>query len=189
MSGTNRKILSALLIADGILLMGAALFFDTTVLLNTQIGFLSASLVMLGSMRSYRRMVDTRVENEIITTDIDKDVIDRLEDSHDLYSEEIKEEPVEDIRSAIKEEKARLKANRRSLFEVLRDTKAALSLYRVGAYVVLILGFMYLNRHGMLHLLSYLFAVGLPPFITAGVLVFAKSSHNEDTLQGTSNNI
>ena len=175
MSGTNRKILSALLIADGILLMGVALFFDTTVLLNTQIGFLSASLVMLGSMRSYRRMVDARVENEIITTDIDKDVIDRLEDPHDLYSEEIKEEPVEDIRSAIKEEKARLKANRRSLFEVLRDTKAALSLYRIGAYLLLILGFLYLNRHQMLQIPAYLFALSIPPVVIVAILVNEKA--------------
>jgi len=183
MSGTNRKIVSALLIADGILLIIAGLFFDETVLLNTQIGFLSSALVMLGSMKSYRRMVDARVENEIITTDIDKDVIDRLEDPHDLYSEEIKEEPVEDIRSAIKEEKARLKANRRSLFEVLRDTKAALSLYRIGAYILLILGFMYLNRHSMLQLFPYLISLGLPPLILAGVLVFDKASYSEDTLQ------
>ncbi len=183
MNVTNRKIVSAFLIADGMLFVASGLFFDKSVLLNTQIGFLTSALVMLGSMKSYRRMVDARVENEIITTDIDKDVIDRLEDPHDLYSEEIKEEPVEDIRSAIKEEKARLKANRRSLFEVLRDTKAALSLYRIGAYVLLILGFMYLNRQGMLHLFPYLFSLGLPPFITAGVLVFAKASYSKDTLQ------
>ncbi len=171
MNGTNRKIVSALLVADGMLLVASGLFFDETVLLNTQIGFLTSALVMLGSMKSYRRMVEARVENEIITTDIDKDVIDRLEDPHDLYSEEIKEEPVEDIRSAIKEEKARLKANRRSLFEVLRDTKAALSLYRIGAYILLILGFMYLNRHGVLHLPPYLLSLGLPPFLIAWMML------------------
>ena len=171
MNVTDRKVLGAFLAADGVLLTVSGLFFDKSVLLNTQIGFLSSALVMLGSMKSYRRMVDARVENEIITTDIDKDVIDRLEDPHDLYSEEIKEEPVEDIRSAIKEEKARLKANRRSLFEVLRDTKAALSLYRIGAYVFLILGFMYLNRHGVLHLLSYLLSLGVPPFLMAWVML------------------
>ena len=170
MNGTNRKVISALLVADGVLLVVSGLFFDETVLLNTQIGFLTSALVMLASMKSYRRMVEARVENEMITTDIDKDVIDRLEDPHDLYSEEIKEEP-EDIRSAIKEEKARLKANRRSLFEVLRDTKAALSFYRIGAYVLLILGFMYLNRHGMLHLLSYLLSLGLPPFLMVWVML------------------
>ena len=179
MRGTNRKILSALLIVEGILLMGTALFFDTAVLLNTQIGFLSASLVMLGSMRSYRRMVDARIENEIITADIDKDVIDRLEDPYDLYSEETKAEPVEDVRSAIKEEKARLKANRRSLFEVLRDTKAALSLYRVGAYLLLILGFLYLNRHHLLQIPAYLFALSIPPVVIVAILVNERGQNEE----------
>jgi len=171
MTNTNRDILRTLLIADGLLIFVSAAFFTMDILLNTQIGFLSATLVMIGSMKSYRRMIDARVENELITTDIDKDLIDKLEDPHDLYSEEIKEEPVEDVRAAIKEEKTRLKANRRSLFEVLKDTKAALSLYRIGAYFVLVLGFLYLNRHGLLNIPSYLFSLGLPPLIIVILLV------------------
>jgi len=171
MTNTNRDILRTLLIVDGLLIFVSAAFFTMDILLNTQIGFLSATLVMIGSMKSYRRMIDARVENELITTDIDKDLIDKLEDPHDLYSEEIKEEPVEDVRAAIKEEKTRLKANRRSLFEVLKDTKAALSLYRIGAYFVLVLGFLYLNRHGLLNIPSYLFSLGLPPLIIVILLV------------------
>ena len=181
MNVTDRKIVGALIGIDGLLLLVSALFFDEKVLLNTQIGFLSASLVMLGSMKSYKRMVDARVEHEVITTDIDRDVIDKLEDPHDLYSEERVEEPVEDMRTAIKEEKKRLKANRRTLFEVLRDTKGALSLYRIGAYVLLILGFLYLNRHGLLHLPSYLLSIGLPPLIVAFMLVSARVSESTPT--------
>jgi len=181
MRGINRKILTALLLVDGLLLIGAALFGGYESILNTQTGFLSATLVMLGSMKSYKRMVDARVENEVITTDIDKDVIDKLEDPHDLYSEEVKEEPVEDIKAAIKEERARLKQNRRSLFEVLKDTKAALSLYRVGAYAVLALGFLYLNRHGILHIPLYLFSLGLPMLVIVFVLVSDKAVYREES--------
>ena len=181
MNVTDRKIVGALIGVDGLLLLASALFFDEKVLLNTQIGFLSASIVMLGSMKSYKRMVDARVENEVITTDIDRDVIDKLEDPHDLYSDENIEEPVEDMRTAIKEEKKRLKANRRTLFEVLRDTKGALSLYRIGAYVLLILGFLYLNRHGLLHLPSYLLSIGLPPLIVAFMLVSVRVSESTPT--------
>jgi len=181
MNVTDRKIVGTLIGIDGLILLASALFFDEKVMLNTQIGFLSASLVMLGSMKSYKRMVDARVEHEVITTDIDRDVIDKLEDPHDLYSEEHAEEPVEDMRTAIKEEKKRLKANRRTLFEVLRDTKGALSLYRIGAYVLLVLGFLYLNRHGLLHLPSYLFSIGLPPLIVAFILVSARVSESSQT--------
>ena len=181
MNVTDRKIVGALIGVDGLLLLASALFFDEKVLLNTQIGFLSASMVMLGSMKSYKRMVDARVENEVITTNIDRDVIDKLEDPHDLYSDENIEEPVEDMRTAIKEEKKRLKVNRRTLFEVLRDTKGALSLYRIGAYVLLILGFLYLNRHGLLHLPSYLLSIGLPPLIVAFMLVSVRVSESTPT--------
>jgi len=183
MTGTNRKILTALLIVDGLLIFVSAAFFSMEVLFNTQIGFLSATLVMIASMISYRRMVNARVENEVVTMDIDKDVIDKLEDPYDLYSEEIKEEEVEDVAKAIREEKARLKENRRSLFEVLRDTKAALSIYRVGAYMLLALGFLYLNRHGILHIPSYLFSLSLPPFVIVTLLVRDKAAYREDVLE------
>jgi len=183
MTNTNRDILRTLLIVDGLLIFVSAVFFTMDILLNTQIGFLSATLVMIGSMKSYRRMVDARVKNELIATDIDKDLIDKLEDPHGLYSEEIKEEPIEDVRAAIKEEKTRLKANRRSLFEVLKDTKAALSLYRIGAYFVLVLGFLYLNRHGLLNIPSYLFSLGLPPLIIVALLVRNKAVYSEDSLK------
>ena len=183
MRSINRKILSVLLVADGLLLVASSVFGGNEAVWNTQIGFISATLVMLGSMRSYRRMVDARVENEVITTDIDKDVIDKLEDPHDLYSEEVKEESVEDIKAAIKEERARLKQNRRSLFEVLKDTKAALSLYRVGAYFLLVLGFLYLNRHGILHIPLYLFSLGLPMLIIVFLLVNNKAVYSEDAVE------
>ncbi|MCF6206051.1 MAG: hypothetical protein L3J47_04040 [Sulfurovum sp.] len=183
MTTTNRKILQALLITDGLLIFVSAAFFGMETLLNTQIGFLSAALVMLASMKSYKRMVDARVEHEIVTMDIDKDVIDKLEDPHDLYSEEVKEEPVEDVRAAIKEEKARMKASKRSLFEILKDTKAALSVYRIGAYLLLVLGFLYLNRHGMLQLTAYLLSLGLPPLLVVWTLLKNKPSDREDAVE------
>lgn len=183
MSDTNRKLLVALLIADGLLLFAAAIFGSKVAILNTQIGFLSATLVMLGSMKSYRRMIDARVEHKIITTDIDKDVIDKIEDPHDLYSEDTPVEEPEDLRSAIKEERARLKQNRRSIGEVLRDSKGAFSAYRLGAYVLLVLGFLYLNRHGILQIPLYLLALSLPPFIVVGILVWNKESDSEDRVE------
>jgi len=183
MRSTSRKILQALLIVDGLLIFIVAIFFNIDILLNTQIAFISATLVMLGSMVSYRRMVEARVENEVITMDIDKDVIEKIEDPYDLYSEPVEEKEVEDVRAAIKEEKARMKAQKRSLFEVLRDTKAALSWYRVGAYVLLALGFLYLNRHGILHIPAYLFALSLPPLIIVILLVQDKAPYSEDAIK------
>ena len=89
MNKLTLQILKALAIADVVVILLSIIFFDIKTLWNTQIGFISASLVMLASMKSYKRMVDTRVELNIITIDDTRDTIDKLEDEHDLYSEEI----------------------------------------------------------------------------------------------------
>jgi len=139
---------------------------------------------MIASVISYRRMVTTRVANGIVTMDDGKDVIDKLEDPHDLYSEEIEEitktEEAKDVTEVLSEEKAQRKANRRSLGQTLKDSKAALSIYRLAAYAVLILGFMYLNRHGLLHIPSYLLALSLPPVIIVVMLLTQKENHSQD---------
>ena len=181
MRSISIKILKVLLAVDFVLLLVAAFFGGKVWILNTQIGFISATLIMVASVISYRRMVNARVELGIIPIDDDKDVIDKLEDPYDLYSEEITEsEEEQNLAEVVKEEKEKRKENRRSLGQTLKDTKAALSLYRLGAYAVLNLGFMYLNRQGLLHIPSYLLALSLPPMIIVIMLLTQKENHNKD---------
>jgi hypothetical protein len=176
MSKFTLQILKALAMVDSVVIVLSIIFFNIKILWNTQIGFISASLVMLASMKSYKRMVDARVEHNIIIIDDTRDTIDKLEDEHDLYSEEIVEDDTVDIRDAVKDEKARMKNNRRSLGETIRDTKAALSLNRIGAYVVLILGFFYLNRHGLLMTPAYILALTVPMLVVVFVLLSNKEN-------------
>jgi len=183
MSKLTLQILKALVIVDGVVILISIIFFDIKMLWNTQIGFVSASLVMLASMKSYKRMVDARVEHNIITIDDTRDTIDKLEDEHDLYSEEIVEDESVDILDAVKDEKSRMKKNKRTLSETIRDTKAALSLNRIGAYIILILGFFYLNRHGYLMVPSYILALSVPMLVVVFVLLSNKETQTEDTLQ------
>jgi len=185
MTNINKQLLSVLLIGDAIVAAGSLIFFDIKVFWNMQIGFFSAALVMTASMVSYRRMVNTRVEHNVITMDDSKDVIDKMEDPYDLYSEEIQEDEDDsrEFAEVVKEEKKKLKENKRTLFQVLKDTKAALSIYRLGAYAVLILGFLYLNRHGLLHIPSYIAALSLPPVIIVTVLIRNKENHSQDSIK------
>jgi len=170
-------------IVDIVLILFSILFFDIKMLWNTQIGFLSASLVMLASMGSYKRMVDARVEKSILAIDDSRDTIEKLEDPYDLYSEASKEEREKEIYDTLKEEKARLKRQRRSIMQTARDTKAALSLHRIVAYVVLVVGFFYLNRHGLLDIPSYLLALGIPSVVIVVLLFKEKEIQIKDTLQ------
>jgi hypothetical protein len=180
MTSISKKIVFSLMLVDGLIAGISFIFFDIKIVWNTQIGFISASLVMLASMKSYQRMVDARVEHGIITLDDSKDTIDKLEDPYDLYSEEVVEEEEErPLVEVVKQERKKLKANRRSLTQTLKDTKAALSFYRIGAYVLLILGFMYLNRHALLHIPSYILALSIPMLVVVYILI----SNKENTLQ------
>ena len=185
MTSTNKQLLIVLVISDILLIAVSLIFFDIKVLWNTQIGFISATLVMIASMISYRRMVNARVEHNVITMDDSKDVIDKLEDPYDLYSEEVKEDENDEKEFAevVKEEKKKLKENKRTLFQVLKDTKAALSVYRLAAYAVLILGFLWLNRHGLLHIPSYIIALSLPPLIIVTILIRNKENHSQDSIE------
>ena len=182
MTKISSQILKTLVIVDIIIVLISIIFFDIKTVWNTQIGFISASLVMLASMKSYQRMVDARVEHNIITIDDSKDVIDQLEDPYDLYSEEIEQEEEKPLTEVLKDERKNLKDNRRSLGQTLKDTKAALSIYRLGAYAILILGFLYLNRHDLLHIPSYLLALSLPMLVVVWILVGEK--HKSDEQEG-----
>ena len=178
MTSINIKIFKVLVVIDIIIIVISLIFFDIKVLYNTQFGFISATLVMIASMISYRRMVNTRVEHNIITYDDSKDMIDHLEDPYDLYSEDIVEEE-KDLVEVVKEERKKLKDSR-SLYQTLKDTKAALSVYRLGAYAVLVLGFLYLNRHGLLHIPSYILALSIPPMVIVIMLMMNKENHSQD---------
>lgn len=178
MSSTNRKILITLVVVDVLLLLISIIFFDIKVLYSTQIGYITSTLVMVASIVSYRRMVNARVEHNIITMDDSKDVIDKLEDPYDLYSEDAVEEEEKDFVETVKEEKKKLKENRRTLYQTLKDTKAALSIYRLGAYALLILGFLYLNRQSLLHIPGYIIALGIPSVIIVTLLLKEKETHS-----------
>ena len=177
MSNTSIKLLKVLFIVDILLIIISSLFFDTKVLLNLQIGFISSSLVMFASFLAYKRMINTRVEHHIITLDENKDVIDKLEDPYDLYSDDENTEE-ENVVELVKKERKRLKESGRSLVETLKDTKATLSVYRLGAYVLLILGFLYLDRHEVLNISAYILALGLPPIIIVIMLLREQEAHS-----------
>ncbi|EIF51826.1 hypothetical protein [Sulfurovum sp. AR] len=182
MHSMNRKIFAVLLSVDILLLLISIIFFDIKVLYNTQIGYITASLVMIASIVSYRRMVNARVKHNMVTMDDTQDVIDKLEDPYDLYSEEVEVEE-KSLAQTIKAEKKKRKENRRSVYQTMKDTKAALSFYRLGAYVLLILGFLYLNRHGLLHIPSYIISLGIPSVILVWVLLKEKENISQDPIE------
>ncbi|MBU1667691.1 hypothetical protein KKC13_04675 [bacterium] len=166
-----KKAINALLIVDIGIVIFCLLSGQKTWLINTQIGFITSTLVMFGSILSYRSMVQGRLNAGAIPDD-NRDTIDKLEDPYDLYSEEQqRDDEDKTLKELVKEERKNLKKNRRSVWQTTKDSKASLSFYRLGAYALLIMGFFYLNSNQLLDIPSYLFSLIIPPVILVIMLM------------------
>lgn len=170
-----KKIINALLIVDIGILIFCLLSGNRTWLINSQIAFLSSSLIMFASIISYRNMVQARVDMGMVVADDNLDTLDKIEDPFDLYSEDTPNDKEDKtLKEVVVEEKKNLKKDRRSLWQTTKDSKAALSFYRLGAYAILIFGFFYLNNNENLDIPSYLSALALPPMIVVIMLMRQK---------------
>jgi hypothetical protein len=185
MTSINRKILNTLLIIDIGIILFCMLSGNRDWLYTTQIGFVTSALVIAASMASYRRMIENRLEYEAVPAEDERDAVDKIEDPYDLYSDEAipeeKELSREEFVEVVNEEKAKQKANKRSVSDAIKDSRAFLSFYRIAAYGLLILGFFYLNRNDYLHIPSYFFALSVPPVIVVIMLMReSKTMQKED---------
>jgi len=172
MSDVYKKILNTLLIVDIGVILFCLLSGHRNWLYTTQIGFLTSALVMAASMASYRNMIQKRIgEGGIISND-ERDELDKIDDPHELYDEKVNESKEDE--ALISQEDEGVK--KRTPFEIIKDSRAFWSYYRIGAYFLLVVGFFYLQRHNYLHIPSYLFALSLPPVIVVILLVRANKT-------------
>lgn len=166
-----RNTIIALVVVDSMIVFLAYFFGEEHWLINSQVGFITSSFVMLGSMLSYRSMVEGRLNVGAIPDD-GRDTLDKLEDPYELYDEEqVKNDKDKTLVEVVKEERENLKKNRRSLWQTTKDAKASLSFYRLGAYGLLVFGFFYLNSTEFLDIPIYLLSLGLPSIISVVVLI------------------
>jgi len=169
-----RNTIYALLIVDIGIIIFCFFLGEKIWLINTQIGFITSSLVMFGSILSYKSMVQSRLNVGAIPDD-EQDTLDKLEDPYDLYDDEkSKNNEEKTLVEVVKEERENLKKNRRSFFETAKDSKASVSLYRLGAYVLLVFGFFYLNNNNFLNISAYLLSLSLPPVVIVIMLMQKK---------------
>lgn len=152
-----KEAIYGLITVDCIIILYAYFFGESSTLINTQIGFITSSFVMFGSILSYKSMVNGRLNIGAIPEDR-RDTLDKLEDPYDLYDEQKGEiEEQKTLQEVVKEERENLKKSRRGFWQVTKDAKASFSFYRLGAYLFLIMGFFYLNNNKLLDIPTYLF--------------------------------
>ena len=166
-----KKVLSVLLLVDLLLLIIFYIIGDKSWLMSGQIGFISASLVMLGSINSYRSMVKSRLDLNIVPDD-GRDTLSKIEDPYELFDEEDEvESDNKTLQEVVKEERQRLKKNRRTFWEATKDAKTSFSISRLVGYLFLVMGFFYLNNNHFLSIGIYLVALFLPSLIVISVLM------------------
>lgn len=153
-------------------------FYSCTFFVNFEVAFISSMLILLGSMYSYSKLIQKRLDSGMYD-ESEADEVDKIDDPYDLYSETIATPPPEDVKAMIKEEKARLKVN--TMKNVKTASPALVSAFRLVPYLFLVLGFIVLKNKEILSLLPYL--VGLGFGIVAGFFVgkvsFKAPLHNE----------
>lgn len=142
----------------------ATFLISFSVFMNVQIAFLSSFFIILGSAYAYKRMVVQKVENDEI--DEKRDLLDEIEDPHELYSETPLNEASADeldLKAIVKEEKAKIKTF--SAKSMKYGTKAGFSLFRLLPYIFLVLGFIGLKNNELLALSIYL------PSLLVGIII------------------
>jgi len=165
-----RRLLLILLVTDLLLALGSLGWGGTPALISSQVAFWTSLLVVAASFESYRRMVHRRLEQGMVAPE-QRDLLDRIEDPHELYEDEEVTNDPENFKEIFKEEKERMKAKRRSPAKVAKDAVPAFSIWRLGAYGLLVFGFFFLQSNGYLSIPVYLLSLALPIVVSVGVLV------------------
>ena len=136
------------------LLVFCCYFFDFTLFINAQTAILSSFLIILATNYTHKKIVRQRVQSGLYAEQ--KDPLEAIEDPHELWDDEINEAPIDelDIKQIIKEEKSKQKILSASTLK--QGAKGSFSLFRLGGYVFLILGFIALKNNNLLSISYYL---------------------------------
>ncbi|QFR50443.1 hypothetical protein FJR48_05690 [Sulfurimonas lithotrophica] len=107
-------------------------------------------------------MVDSKVKTESFESE--RDALDVIDDPHELYDETPLNDSEElDLKQIVKEEKKKIKTF--NLKSIKEGGSASFSLFRLGGYLFLVLGFIALKNNEILDISVYL------PSLLVGIIV------------------
>lgn len=182
MTTTIKKFAKVYLLLDVAVILACIIANNYEWLLNTQVAFISAMLINLGSFYGYQKNIQNRLqglEETKASLQDDPDVIDKIDDPFDLYSEinEEKEDyTAQEIKEIITQEKKKIKQH--TFKNALFSASGFASVYRILGYVVLVFGFFALNNNGFLNVFAYV--VGLLTVTLATLFINISSKSVED---------
>ncbi len=162
-----KKYIKIFFAIDIILIIALFSFGGYSYLINSQFAFVSSLLITLATFFSYKNSVEKRIENfEDTNMDHARDLIDEIDDVHDLYSDDIKPHDSElsssEIKTIIKEEKSKVKKH--YFKNTIASASSFMSFYRIGGYFLLIVGLLYLTNNHIFSAIPYLIGLFVVPF-------------------------
>ena len=145
--------------------------------INLQVAFGTSFLIILGASFAYNSMVKNQVESD--SYEDKRDLLDDIEDPHELYDDKVNDEVREDalgyepinnvdveeldLKTIVKEEKAKIKTL--SIKSMKHGAKGSVSLFRLVPYLFLVLGFIALKNNELLNISVYL------PSLLVGIIL------------------
>lgn len=127
-------------------------------LLNFELAFVSSMLVVFGSFHGYKNLIQRRID---VGEGSDNSLLEKIEDPYELYEEEVIQEENLDLAEVVKEEKARLKANKETFKKTVKSSAGLFSPWRFLPYGILVLSFIGLNNNNVLDVAAFLLGLGL----------------------------
>ncbi len=164
-----KKLFYWIIVAD-IFLIAFSMSRSKEWLISSQAAFISSLSVTFASFYAYKNMISKKISSKEGDYEIDK--TEEILDEFELFEDEKDKRTHEDIKDLIKEERKNFSL-KKSASAVVQTFKAIISPFRVGAYLFLILLFLYINRHGYLEIWGYISGLLVVPLI---VSLFGKRS-------------
>ena len=157
---TIKSFFRLFILVDIVVVIICLMFNDNNWLINSQISFITSLIITVGTYFSYKNNVQKNIQNNIIPDDTD--MLDKMDDPYDLYSNEINEEVIEHpTKEQILEANKPIKQNHFS--NLKKSILSYASFYRIGGYVTLIIGFFYLVNNQLFDVWAYLFGFIVVP--------------------------
>ncbi len=129
-------------------------------LLNTQIAFTSALIIILLSFLSYLKNINRQITLLADRID-DRDLIDEMDDPYELYDENSNKTKPNKVKISIK--------------NLSKSKGAAFSFFRILGYIILIIGFLTLVKLKSLIVVAYISGISIIP---VGTLILSFKNKN-----------
>lgn len=157
------KISYLYLIGDLVVVV-ISIFIGGLWLLNTQVAFICSMLITFAAFYGYKKSIKKRVESS--SGEEFEDPYNALEDPYDLFEDE----NVDD--------KKKQKKNRGVFKYTIKGFASgiggALNPIRILAYGILILSFLYLNKHGLFNAFAFFVGLSVVPVMSIFIALIKK---------------